>query len=210
MSDARGALAVVARLPLAKRLLGDKGHDADWLRDDLKARGVRACRPARNGRTRPATHNRRLHEKRCRIENAFARLKDWRAIAMRCGMARAIAYVLDKDRWPAFSRFLEDGRICLSNSEPLSAIGPRTMASAERALRGVALGRKAWLFAGCDRGGRRAAFFHALIVTAKLNDIDPQAWLADVLARMPSLLMSRLPKLLSWNWAPTSDRQNAA
>lgn len=113
-------------------------------------------------------------------------------------VAKAIAYLLDKDRWPAFMRFLEDGRICLSNN------------AAERALRGVALGRKAWLFAGSERGGHRAAYFYSLIVTAKLNDIDPQAWLAHTLARMPSLLLSRLPELLPWNWAPASDRQKAA
>ena len=88
MSDAKGALVLLASLPPAKRLLGDKGDDADWLRDELKARGVRVCIPARSGPNRPATHNRKLHKTRCRIENAFARLKDWRAIAMRttrCG-----------------------------------------------------------------------------------------------------------------------------
>ena len=88
MSDAKGALVLLAKLPPAKRLLGDKGYDADWLRDELKARGVRACIPARSGRNRPATHNRKLYKKRCRIENAFARLKDWRALATRytrCG-----------------------------------------------------------------------------------------------------------------------------
>ena len=56
--------------------------------------------------------------------------------------------------------------------------------AAERALRGIALGRKSWLFAGSDRGGQRAAAMYSLIVTAKMNDIDPQAWLADVLARI--------------------------
>jgi transposase len=88
MSDAKGALVLLAEMPRAKRLLGDKGYDADWLRDELKARGVRVCVPARSGRNRPATHNRKLYKKRCRIENAFARLKDWRGIAMRytrCG-----------------------------------------------------------------------------------------------------------------------------
>jgi len=75
----------------------------------------------------------------------------------------------------------------------------------------MALGRKAWLFAGSQRGGERAAFMYSLIVTAKMNDIDPQAWLADVLARMPSLSVSRLPELLPWNWsAAGSDRQMAA
>ena len=75
-------------------------------------------------------------------------------------------------RWDRFARFIEDGRICLTNN------------AAERALRGFALGRKSWLFAGSERGADRAAVMATLIVTAKLNDIDPQAWLADVLARI--------------------------
>ena len=83
--------------------------------------------------------------------------------------------------------------------------------AAERALRGIALGRKAWLFVGSQRGGERAAFMYSLIVTAKMNDIDPQAWLADVLARMPNRSVSRLPELLPWNWAAAgSTRQMAA
>ena len=104
-------------------------------------------------------------------------------------VAKAIKYMLDDDgRWAAFSRFLDDGHICLTNN------------AAERALRGVALGRKAWLFAGSSRGGDRAAFMYSLIVTAKMNDVDPQAWLADVLARLPDMTVSCLPELLPWNW----------
>ncbi len=91
-------------------------------------------------------------------------------------------------RWPGFSRFLEDGRICLTNN------------AAERALRGIALGRKSWLFAGSDRGGDRAAVMYTLIVTAKMNNIDPQAWLADVLARIADHPARRLDELLPWNW----------
>src|SRR3546814_3142746 len=75
-------------------------------------------------------------------------------------------------RWSDFARFAEDGRICLTNN------------AAERALRGFALGRKPWLFAGSDRGAERAAVMVTLIMTAKLNDIAPQAWLADVFARI--------------------------
>ena len=108
------------------------------------------------------------------------------ALARHNPVAGAIDYML-KD-WAAFSRFLDDGRICLTNN------------AAERALRGVALGRKAWLFAGSDRGGQRAAFMYTLIGTAKLNDIDPQAWLADVLARIADLPQNRLDALLPWNW----------
>lgn len=104
-------------------------------------------------------------------------------------IAKAINYMFEKEgRWEAFTNFLDDGRVCLTNN------------AAERALRGVALGRKAWLFAGSERGGERAAFMYSLIVTAKLNDVDPQAWLADVLARMPNLTVSRLPEMLPWNW----------
>ena len=91
-------------------------------------------------------------------------------------------------RWTTFSRFLGDGRVCLTNN------------AAERALRGVALGRKSWLFAGSDRGGERAAAMYSLIVTAKLNDVDPRAWLADVLARIADHPASRLHELLPWNW----------
>jgi len=93
-------------------------------------------------------------------------------------------------RWDRFTRFLDDGRVCLSNN------------AAERALRGIALGRKSWLFAGSDRGGDRAAFMYTLIETAKLNGVDPQAWLADVLARIADTPLSRLPELLPWNWRP--------
>jgi hypothetical protein len=64
----------------------------------------------------------------------------------------------------------------------------------------MALGRKAWLFAGSDRGGQRAAIMYGLIITARMNDIDPQTWLADVLARIADLPRSRLPELLPWNW----------
>ena len=110
--------------------------------------------------------------------------------------ARAIDYMLT--RWPAFTRFLDNGRICLSNN------------AAERALRSVALGRRAWLFAGSDRGGERAAAMYTLIATAKLNDIDPRAWLADVLARIADHPASRLHELLPWHWNATRDQAVAA
>ena len=102
-------------------------------------------------------------------------------------LAKAINYMLR--RWPAFTRFLDDGRVCLSNN------------AAERALRCVPLGRKAWLFCGSDRGGERAAVLYTLIQTAKLNNVDPQAWLADVLARIADHSAQRLDELLPWNWA---------
>ena len=74
--------------------------------------------------------------------------------------------------------------------------------AAERALRGIALGRKAWLFAGSERGGERAAVMLSLITTAKLNDVDPRAWLADLLVRIADHPASKLGQLLPWNWTP--------
>ena len=110
--------------------------------------------------------------------------------------AKAMDYMLK--RWKAFSRFLDDGRVCLTNN------------AAERALRGIALGRKAWLFAGSDRGGERAAAMYSLIVTAKLNGVDPQAWLADALGRIADHPASRLDELLPWNWTTQDQRAAAA
>jgi transposase len=141
-----------------------------------------ARRDARQRRVAPMVHE--LHDW-MRAERA--------RISKHNPVAKAINYMLDEDgRWDAFVRFLDDGRICLTNN------------AAERALRGMALGRKAWLFAGSPRGGERAAFMYSLIVTAKMNDIDPQAWLADVLARLPDMPLSRLPELLPWNWKPST------
>lgn len=111
-------------------------------------------------------------------------------------VAEVIDYMLK--RWDGFTSFLGDGGICLTNN------------AAERALRGFALGRKSWLFAGSDRGADRAAFMATLIMTAKLNDIDPQAWLADILARIADTPITRLEQLLPWNWTPpTIDAQAA-
>jgi hypothetical protein len=112
-------------------------------------------------------------------------------------LAKAMDYILK--RWAAFTLFLDDGRVCLTNN------------AAERALRGIALGRKSWLFAGSDRGGQRAAALYSLIVTAKMNDIDPQAWLADVLARIAEHPARDIDALLPWNWRPpASSRRQAA
>ena len=69
----------------------------------------------------------------------------------------------------------------------------------------MAIGRKNWLFAGSDRGGERAAAIYTLIATAKLNGIDPRAWLADVLRRIADHPVSRLDELLPWNWAAARD-----
>jgi transposase len=108
------------------------------------------------------------------------------AAVVDAGIAKAMDCMLK--RWTAFTRFLVDGRICLSNN------------AAERALRGIALGRKARLFAGSERGGERAAIMYTLIQTAMLNGVDAQAWLADVLNRIADHPITYLAALLSWSW----------
>ena len=143
----------------------------------------------------------RLATRREQVVPLVAELETWmRAERARLSrhndISRAMDYMLK--RWLAFTRFLDDGRICLTNN------------AAERALRGVAIGRKSWLFAGSDRGGERAAAVYSLIVTARLNDVDPRAWLADVLRRIADQPASRLADLLPWNWRKPPDRTAAA
>jgi transposase len=133
----------------------------------------------------------RLTVRRGQVASLVADLEAWmrtkRAkLSRHSEVAKAMDYMLK--RWAAFTRFLGDGQICLTNN------------AAERELRGIALGRKSWLFAGSDRGGERAAVMYTLIQTARLNGVDPQAWLADVLARINDHNIHRLDQLLPWNW----------
>jgi transposase len=133
----------------------------------------------------------RLAARRERVAPLVADLEAWMQahrgkLSRHSDVGKAMDYMLK--RWDTFSRFLQDGRICLTNN------------AAERALRGIALGRKSWLFAGSDRGGERAAVMYTLIQTARLNGVDPQAWLADVLARINDHNIHKLEQLLPWNW----------
>jgi transposase len=143
----------------------------------------------------------RLAVRRARVAPLVSELETWmrteRAkLSRHSDVAKAMNYMLN--RWDTFAHFLHDGRICLTNN------------AAERALRGIALGRKSWLFAGSDRGGERAAVMYTLIQTARLNDVDPQAWLADVLARINDHAIHRLDELLPWNWAAEMERRKVA
>jgi transposase len=143
----------------------------------------------------------RLAMRQLRVAPLVASLEQWmRAergkLSRHADVAKAMDYMLK--RWEAFTRFLQDGRICLTNN------------AAERGLRSIALGRKAWLFAGSDRGGERAAAMYSLIASAKLNDVDPRAWLADVLRRIADHPASRLHELLPWNWSRPPALSNAA
>ncbi len=145
----------------------------------------------------------RFEARQCLSAPLVADLEHWlrgeRALLSKhAKVAKAIDYLLSSNHWPGFTRFLVDGRVCLSNN------------AAERSLRGVALGRKSWLFAGSERGGQRAAAMYSLIGTAKLNDIDPQAWLADVIARIPDMPLSRLHELLPWQWNSATHQVKAA
>ena len=101
-------------------------------------------------------------------------------------LAKAIDYMLR--RWEGFTLFLHDGTVCASNN------------AAERALRRIACGRKSWMFCGSDRGGQRAAVMYSLIATCRMNNVDPEAWLRDVLKRLPEHPARHLQELLPWNW----------
>ena len=147
------------------------------------------------------TAERRLAVRRERSTPLVAELEDWMrteraGLSRHADVAKAMDYMLK--RWDGFARFLDDGRICLTNN------------AAERALRPLCLGRKSWLFAGSDRGGERAAVMYTLIGTAKLNDVDPQAWLADVLARIAEQPQTRLTQLLPWHWKAERQQDLAA
>ena len=147
----------------------------------------------------PADERLRVRDERSRP--LMVELKTWlgeqRAkLSSKNETAKAIDYSLK--RWTALTRFLADGRLCISNN------------AAERALRGIAVGRHNWTFAGSDEGGQRAAAIYTLIETAKLNNIDPQAWLADILARLPDHPMKRIGDLLPWNWHPQNPVAEAA
>ena len=111
-------------------------------------------------------------------------------------LAKAIRYA--RWRWHALTRYLDDGRLEISNN------------AAENKIRPAALGRKNWLFCGSDAGGIRAAAFYTLIGTARMNGVEPEAWLTDVIARIGAHPINRLSELLPWNWQPPATQSVAA
>ena len=119
-----------------------------------------------------------------------------RQLSKKSDLAVAIHYALA--RWMALTRYRDDGRIEIDNN------------AAERALRAVALGRKNYLFAGADCGGERAAAMYSLIGTAKLNGIDPEAYLRYVLTHIAEHPINRIDELLPWNLAARFDPQRIA
>jgi len=117
-------------------------------------------------------------------------------ISGKTGLAGAIRYAVS--RWTALTRYIDDGRLEMSNN------------AAERAIRPLALGRKNYLFAGSDEGGRRAALMYTLIETARLNDLDPEAWLTDIISRIADHPINRVDELLPWNWTRAATQAIAA
>jgi transposase len=150
-----------------------------------------------NGLPAPERQRVRQERSRPRVEALEAWLHEQYAkLSAANQVAKAIAYSLN--HWHGLVRFLDDGRLCMTNNAD------------ERALRGIAVGRHNWTFAGSDAGGRRAAAIYTLIETAKLNDIDPQAWLADILARLQDHPAKRIAELLPWNWKLLQQQRAAA
>ncbi len=117
-------------------------------------------------------------------------------VSGKSSLAGAFRYAAS--RWTALTRYVDDGRLEMSNN------------AAERAIRPLALGRKNYLFAGSDEGGRRAAVIYTLIETARLNDIDPEAWLADVISRIADHPINRVDELLPWKWSAANAQAIAA
>lgn len=133
----------------------------------------------------------RLAERQARSKPLLTALKDWmqaqrRRASSKTALGKALQYTLG--RWEALARYADDGRLAIDNN------------LAERLLRGIAISRKNFLFLGSDKGGERAAILYTLIESAKLNGLNPEAYLAHVIDRLAKgHLASRLADLLPWN-----------
>ena len=115
-------------------------------------------------------------------------------ISGKSDLAKAIRYVLT--RLPRLEVYLSNGHLEIDNN------------AAERGMRGLAIGRKNWLFAGSEGGGHAAAIAYTLIETARLNDVDPQAWLTHILSRIADHPINRVADLAAWNFPDRSARDN--
>ena len=152
---------------------------------EIRGRPPDQRRDVRNARARP-----QIESMRNWLEASLSKL------SRKSETAAAIHYALA--RWNALVRYLDDGRIELDNS------------AAERALRAVAVGRRNYLFAGSDAGGERAAVFYSLIGSAKLNGLDPEAYLRYVSGCIADHPITHIEELLPWNVAPSLSLENQA
>jgi transposase len=174
---------VATSSPAAEEAL-EKIAELFQIEADIAGRSPKARLAARRERTIP-----KLEDLKSFLDDTLAR------ISGKSSLAGAIRYA--RSRWPALCRFTCDGRLEMTNN------------AAERAIRPLALGRKNYLFAGSDAGGRRAAILYTLIETAKLNGLDPEAWLADIIGRIANHPAKRIGELLPWNWRADEHRQAA-
>ncbi|MCP2935729.1 IS66 family transposase, partial [Salmonella enterica subsp. enterica serovar Typhimurium] len=164
-----------------------RAHDSPIAKEALTRIGaLYAVEAAVRGAPPPV----RCEARQMRARPLLDALHDWlttqrRRVSGKSGIGEAIQYALN--HWRALVRYAGDGRIEIDNN------------AAERALRGVALGRKNYLFAGSDAGGERAAAIYSLIGSARMNGLDPQAYLREVLARIADHPINRIEELLPWN-----------
>jgi transposase len=164
--------------PLAREAL-EKIAQLYAIEKEIRGRSPDARREVRQARSRPL------------LEGLHAWLKETMAkLSRKSELAKAIHYALE--RWAAFIAFVDDGRVEMDNN------------AAERALRTVAIGRKNYLFAGSDNGGERAAAIYSLLGSAKLNGIDPEAYMIAVLRRIADHPINRIAELLPWNLFPAT------
>ena len=162
---------------------------------DIRGQPAEVRRTTRQARSRPL-----VTALRVALDDAL------RKLAPKSLMTKAIRY--GTKRWDAFTRFLDDGRLEIDNSEQdqQGVRGTACPANAERAIRPIAIGRKNWLFAGSEAGGERAAAIYSVIETAKMNGLEPQAYITDVIARIAAdWPAARWNELLPWNWQPPAD-----
>jgi len=151
---------------------------------------IRGKPPDERRRVRQDEARPRLDALKAWIEATLSRL------SAKTEVAKAMRYALG--RWTALSRYVDDGSLEIDNN------------AAERSIRGIALGRKNWLFAGSDAGAERAAAIYSLIETCKLNGIDPEAYLRSILASIADHPINRVAELLPWNWANTHQKLHTA